>query len=183
MDKPQVINNNTFHLNIITVKLLLLDIKEMNSQSYFAIHTGKYFPRPLNLIGYIAIVLGVIELLGSSLFGIPLILAGSYLSFNLSGFEIKNGQFRNFFYLLHFKIGKWKTSDLPNIGILKRRYARKTYGGRTPVSVREKAFIYEIALLSESLETRLKLLRVNDMDKAKVIENQIATLLDLKKID
>jgi hypothetical protein len=147
------------------------------------IHTGKYFPRPLNLIGYITIIFGIIKLIESSLLGLPLIITGSYLGFNLAGFEIKNGRFRNFFYLLHFKIGRWKTSDLPNIGILKRRFARKTYGGRTPVSVTENEFIYDITLLSETQEKRLKLMRVNDIDKAKIIEDQIATLLDLKKID
>ena len=155
----------------------------MTNQTRLKIHTGKYFPRPLNLIGYIAIVFGIIKLLEFHLFGLPLIIVGSYLSFNLSGFEIEDGRFRNFFYLLNFKIGKWETSELPNIAILKRRYARKTYGGRTPVSVTEKAFVYDITLVSEKQDERIKLLRVNDIDKAKVIEDQIATLLDLKKID
>ena len=155
----------------------------MTNQTRLKVHTGKFFPRPLNLIGYIAIVFGIIKLIESPLLGLPLIIVGSYLSFNISGFEIENGRFRNFFYLLHFKIGKWKTSNLPNIAILKRRYARKTYGGRTPVSVTEKAFVYDITLLSETQDARVKLLRVNDIDKAKVIEDQIATLLGLKKID
>ena len=155
----------------------------MTNQTKLKIHTGKYFPRPLNLIGYIAIVFGIIKLIESPLLGLPLIIVGSYLSFNISGFEIENGRFRNFFYLLHFKIGKWKTSNLPNIAILKRQYARKTYGGRTPVSVTEKAFVYDITLLSETQDARVKLLRVNDIDKAKIIEDQIATLLNLNKID
>ena len=155
----------------------------MTNHTKLKIHTGKYFPRPLNLIGYIAIIFGIIKLLEFHLLGLPLIIVGSYLSFNLSGFEIEDRRFRNFFYLIHFKIGKWKTSDLPNIAILKRQYARKTYGGRTPVSVTEKGFVYDITLLSETQETRLKLLRVNDIDKAKILENQIAILLDLKKID
>jgi hypothetical protein len=155
----------------------------MTNQTRLKIHTGKYFPRPLNLIGYIAIVFGIIKLLEVHLLGLPLILIGSYLSFNISGFEIEDGRFRNFFYLLHFKIGKWETSDLPNIAILKRRYVRKTYGGRAPVSVTEKAFVYDITILSETQDARVKLLRVNDIDKAKTIVNQIAILLDLKKID
>ncbi len=155
----------------------------MANYSKLKIHTGKYFPRPLNLIGYIAIVFGIINLIESPLLGLPLIIVGSYLSFNISGFEIENGRFRNFFYLLHFKIGKWKTSNLPNIAILKRRYARKTYGGRTPVSVTEKAYVYDITLLSDTQNERVKLLRVNDIDKAKIIEDQIATLLDLKKVE
>ncbi len=155
----------------------------MTNQTKLKIHTGKYFPKPLNLIGYIAIVFGIIKLIESPLLGLPLIIVGSYLSFNISGFEIENGRFRNFFYLLHFKIGKWETADLPNIAILKRRYARKTYGGRTPVSVTEKAFVYDITLLSETQDARVKLLRVNDIDKAKIIEDQIATLLNLNKID
>ncbi len=155
----------------------------MTNQTKLKIHTGKYFPRPLILIGYIGILFGVIKLIGSPLLGVPIILVGSYLSFNLAGFEIENGRFRSFFYLLHFKIGKWKTSDLPNIAILKRRFVRKTYGGRTPVSVTEKAFVYDITLLSETQATRERLLRVNHIDKAKTIENQIATLLDVKKID
>jgi len=155
----------------------------MENLNKLTIHTGKYFPKPLNLIGYIAIVFGILKLYESPVLGLPLIIVGSYLSFNLAGFEIKNGRFRNFFYLLHFKIGKWKTSDLPNIAILKRRFSRKTYGGRTPVSITEKAFIYDITLLSETQDARVKLLRVDDIDKARVIEDQIATLLDLKKID
>ena len=155
----------------------------MTNHTKLKIHTGKYFPRPLNLIGYIAIVMGIIKLLEFHLLGLPLILIGSYLSFNISGFEIKDGRFRNFFYLLHFKIGKWEISDLPNIAILKRRYARRTYGGRTPVSITEKAFVYDITLLSKTQDTRVKLLRVNDIDKAKALENQIAILLNLKKLD
>ncbi len=155
----------------------------MKNHTKLKIHTGKYFPRPLNLIGYIAIIFGIIKLLEFHLLGLPLIIVGSYLSFNLSGFEIEDGQYRNFFYLIHFKIGKWKTSDLPNIAILKRRYARKTYGGRTPVSVKEKAFVYDITLLSKTQDTRVKLLRVDEIDKAKDLEDRIATLLGVKKID
>lgn len=155
----------------------------MENQTTLTIHTGKYFPRPLILIGYITIVFGIVKLFESPILGLPLMIAGSYLSFNLAGFEIENGRFRNFFYLLHFKIGKWKTSDLPNIAILKRKFARRTYGGRTPVSITEKGFVYDIILLSETQETRLKLLRVSNLDKAKKIEDQIATLLDVSKID
>lgn len=155
----------------------------MEIQTRLTIHTGKYFPRPLILIGYFAMVFGIAKLIEASMFGIPLIILGAYLSFNLSGFEIKNGRFRTFFYLFHFKIGKWRTSDLPNIAILKRRFVRKTYGGRTSASVTEKASIYDITLLSETQEKRIKLIRIDDIDKAKVIEAQIATLLDLKKVD
>ena len=155
----------------------------MENQTKLKVHTGKYFPRPLNLIGYIGIVFGIIKLIESPLLGFPILIAGSYLSFNLAGFEIANGRFRSFFYLLNFKIGKWKTSDLPNIAILKRKFARRTYGGRTPVSITEKEFVYELTLLSETQETRLKLLRVNDIEKAKDLEDRIATLLDVKKID
>lgn len=157
--------------------------RNIEDQAKLTVHTGKYFPRPLNLIGYIVIVFGILKLYESPVLGLSLIIVGSYLSFNLAGFEIENGRFRNFFYLLHFKIGKWETSNLPNIAILKRQFARKTYGGRTPVSTTEKTFIYDITLLSETQDTRVKLLRVNDIDKARVIEDQIATLLDLKKID
>ena len=156
---------------------------EKTNQNKLKIHTGKYFPRPLNLIGYIAMLLGIINLIESPLLGLTLIIIGAFLSFNLAGFEIENGRFRNFFYLLHFRIGKWQTSDLPHIAILKRRFARKTYGGRTPASVTEKQSIYEITLLSETQETRLKLMRVNDFDKAKDLEDMIAELLDVKKID
>lgn len=155
----------------------------MTSHNKLKIHTGKYFPKPFNLIGYIGISFGIIEIVESPLLGFTLIIIGSYLSFNIGGFEIQNGRFRTFFYLLNFKIGKWKTSDLPHIAILKRRFVRRTYGGRTPVSVTEKESVYEITLLSETQQTRLKLLRVNDIDKAKVLENQIANLLDVKKID
>ncbi|MGZ2368394.1 hypothetical protein ACXR6G_01235 [Ancylomarina sp. YFZ004] len=155
----------------------------MTSHNKLKIHTGKYFPKPLNLIGYIGIIFGIIELFESPLLGFTLIIIGSYLSFNQAGFEIENGRFRNFFYLLHFKIGKWETSDLPHISILKRRFVRKTYGGRTPVSVTEKEFVYEITLLSETQKTRFKLLRINDFDKAKVLEDRIANLLGVKKID
>lgn len=147
------------------------------------IHTGKYFPRPLILIGYFAMVLGVAKLIEISIVGIPFIIGGAYLSFNLSGFEIKDGRFRNFFYLLHFKIGKWRRSDLPNIAILKRRFVRKTYGGRTPVSVTERESIYDITLLSDTQEKRIRLMKTNDLERAKVIEDQIATLLVLKKVD
>jgi len=155
----------------------------MTNHNKLKVHTGKYFPKPIILIGYICIIFGIIQLMESFLIGFTLIITGSYLSFNQAGFEIDSGRFRNFFYLFHFKIGKWRTSELPHIAIVKRRLVRKTYGGRTPVSVTEKQSIYEITLLSETQETRLKLMRVNDFDKAKDLEYKIADLLDVKKID
>jgi len=153
------------------------------NQKKLKIHTGKYFPKPLILIGYICIIFGIIELMESILIGFTFILIGSYLSFNQAGFEIDSGRFRNFFYLLHFKIGKWQTSELPYIAIVKRRLVKKTYGGRTPVSVTEKQYIYEITLLSETQLKRLKLLRLKDIDKAKATADKIANLLKVKQID
>ncbi len=156
---------------------------ETINQNKFKIHTGKYFPRPLILIGYICIIFGIIELIESLLIGLTLIIIGSYLSFNQAGFEIEDGRFRNFFYLLHFKIGKWQTSELPHIAIVKRRLVRKTYGGRTPVSVTEKNHVYEIILVSETQLKRLILLRLKDIDQAKSTADEIANLLNVRKID
>ena len=155
----------------------------MTSHHKLKVHTGKYFPKPIVLIGYICIIFGIIELMESLLIGFTLITIGSYLSFNQAGFEIKDGRFRNFFYLLHFKIGKWQTSELSHIAIVKRRLVRKTYGGRTPVSVTEKQYVYEITLLSETQLKRLKLLRLKDINKAEATTDKIANLLNVKKID
>jgi len=155
----------------------------MTSHHKLKVHTGKYFPKPIVLIGYICIIFGIIELMESLLIGFTLITIGSYLSFNQAGFEIEDGRFRNFFYLLHFKIGKWQTSELSHIAIVKRRLVRKTYGGRTPVSVTEKQYVYEITLLSETQLKRLKLLRLKDINKAEATTDKIANLLNVKKID
>lgn len=156
---------------------------ERTNPNKFKIHTGKYFPKPLILIGYICIIFGIIELMESLLIGLTLIIIGSYLSFNQAGFEIVDGRFRNFFYLLHFKIGKWQTSELSHIAIVKRRLVRKTYGGRTPVSVTEKQYVYEITLLSKTQLKRLKLLRLKDINQAEATADEIANLLNVKKID
>lgn len=155
----------------------------MTSHHKLKVHTGKYFPKPIILIGYICIIFGIIELMESLLIGLTLIIIGSYLSFNQAGFEIEDGRFRNFFYLLHFKIGKWQTSELSHIAIVKRRLVRKTYGGRTPVSVTEKQYVYEITLLSKTQLKRLKLLRLKDINQAEATVDEIANLLNVKKID
>ncbi len=144
-----------------------------------SIHTGRYFPKPIIILGYIGMAIGILCLFGSIVIGLIIIIISSYFSFNVGGFEIQNGKYRMFYYFLHFKIGKWKSNDFHNITMLMNNYVTRTYGGRAPVSVAESEIIYEITLLSETHLTKVILLYLNDFDKAKLLLKKVSDLLDV----
>ncbi len=144
--------------------------------------------RPIIVLGYNIIAGGVIAiyvLLNGdepilSVFGLIPILFGSFLSFNTSGFQVKNKKYRNFCFFFKWKIGKWKDAKLPYITILKKRMAKRTYGGRTMVSLSDINVVYEITLLSESHRTKQPILRLKNKEKATTALESISKLLNIE---
>jgi len=160
----------------------------MKQSDEFLIKSGKCFSRPIITFGYIIIVLGAIttyRLLSRdepmlSIVGIIPILFGSFLSFNKSGFQIKDKKYRTFCYFFKWKIGKWQEAKLPYVTILKKRMATKTYGGRTMVSSSEINVVFEITLLSESHRTKQPILRFNSKEDATSTLESISKLLEVE---
>ncbi len=159
-----------------------------NNHDELLIHTGKCFPRPFLVVGYI-IILFSLALIRSSIIeaeyiliilGLIVLAIGAFISFNISGFQIKNGQYRSFCYLLKYKVGEWKTTNFPNISILRKTLSTRTYGGRTNISISDKSTIYEITLLSESHITKEVLLRLKNKKQAISLSEKISKLLNVK---
>lgn len=159
-----------------------------NNHEDLLVHTGTCFPRLLLVIGYIIMFFSlsvIIALIIEAeylliILGIIGLAIGAFLSFNISGFQIKNGKYRSFCYLLKYKIGKWKTTKLPNISILRKTLSTRTYGGRTNISTSDKSIVYEITLLSKSHRTKEVLIRMKNKEQAISLLEKISKSLNVE---
>lgn len=73
------------------------------------------FPFQFIFLGYVGIIAGVYFLIVFNIWGLPLILAGIFVSFTNTGIQIdfENNSYKEYFGLLFLKFGKWK--PLPKI--------------------------------------------------------------------
>jgi len=150
--------------------------------SYLEMHTGKSFPRPIRMIGYICMLIGLFSISESVIIGILVVSLGAYLSFNISGFEINEGKYRHFTYFIFFRLGKWKKTEFHKITILKKILAQRTHS-RANLTITNKGTYYEITLLSDSHRKKERLIRVDEKDKARQLTDKISKLLDLEITD
>lgn len=153
------------------------------NKSSLNINTGRFFPIPVIILGYLGLAFGVVSLFYSIIQGIVIVGISFILSFTTSGLEVKQTGFRHYIAFLSFRFGKWQKLEYRQISILKKRLGQRVYGGRTNISMNKIDVYYEITLLSECHRGKQKLLRLKNIDEAKVKMNEISTFLNLTPVN
>lgn len=139
----------------------------MNSN--IIIKEGRYYPRQINMLGYIAIVFGLVSSIESIVTGTIIIVIGVFIGFSKAILEIdpELKRIRNYPYMLGLKLGKWSSiKEYTQIGILRKNVSEKTFGGRTNKSVTTHDIYYDITLLNENHRKKISVKRYTSKETA-----------------
>jgi hypothetical protein len=147
------------------------------------ISTGKFFPKPMVLLGYIGIVFGVFSLLESWMVGSIYILLSVMLSFNTGSLEIdvENKRLRNYPFLFGLKLGSWSSiKEYTEMAVLRKTISEQTFGGRTSVSVTTKDVVYDICIMDSTHRKKLVIKQFDEKELAQKELLKLSELLELK---
>ena len=146
------------------------------------ISTGKFFPKPLVLLGYVGILFGLFSLIESWVIGLVYISISVMLSFNTGTLEIdvEKRRRRNFPFLFGLKLGSWSSiKEYTEIAVLRSTLSEKTFGGRTSVSVTTTDVVFDICIMNSSHRKKLVIKQFDDKELAQNELSQLAKSLQL----
>ena len=145
------------------------------------ISAGKYFPKPLVLLGYIGVLFGLVGLQESVLFGLAIISVSILISFNKGTLEIDvvNERLKEYPFLFGLKLGSWiSIKPYTEIAVLRMNVSETTYGGRTAQYVTERKVFFDVCLLDSTHIKRLVIKRCKDSESAKEIAEMLASKIN-----
>jgi hypothetical protein len=141
------------------------------------ISTGKYFPKPLVLLGYIGILFGLLGLRESILTGLTISTVSALISFNQGTLviDVVNQRLKNYPFLFGLKLGSWiSIKPYTEIAVLRMNVSERTFGGRTNKSVIDKKVFFDIYLLDSSHTKKLVINRYTDYESAIEVAESLA---------
>ena len=121
------------------------------------------------MLGYIAIVFGLLSSFESVITAVIIILVGVFLGFSKAILEIepKSKRLRNYPFLMGLKLGSWSSYKEYNyVSILRRNVSETTFGGRTNKSVTTKDIFFDICLLNDNHRKKLTVKRFKSKEEA-----------------
>ena len=145
------------------------------------ISAGKYFPKPLVLLGYIGVLFGLMGLQESVLTGLAIILVSVFVSFNKGTVEIDvvNQRLKEYPFLFGLKLGIWiSIKPYSEIAVLRKNVSETTYGGRTSQYVTDRKVFYDVYLLDSTHTKKLVVKRCKDSESAVEIAKMLASKTD-----
>ena len=146
------------------------------------ISTGKFFPKPVVLLGYVGVLFGAFSLMESWVVGLIYITVSVFLSFNTGTLEIdvENQRLRNYPFLFGLKLGSWRTiKEYTEIAVLRSTLSEKTFGGRTSVSVTTTDVVFDICIMDSSHRKKLVIKQFDDKEMAQMELLKLAESLQL----
>ena len=150
-----------------------------------SISTGKYFPKPFVLLGYIGVLFGAMGLAESVITGIPIILASIFISFNKGTLEIDviNQRLKNYPFLFGLKLGSWVSiKAFKEISVLRINVSDTTYGGRTNKHVTVQNVFFDLYLLDSTHTKKLAIHRSKNYKSAMAVAEMIAGKTNMKVV-